>query len=173
MPIQIKAIYLVIFTILLLCACKANHSKFNFKKPIRNIQLSEMEWMLGSWFMISGDNSLTQEIWTKKNDQQFSGFSFTTTKGDTVFSETMVLEIQNNNMFYSVLVNDHNNNKYIDFKLMNKTLDEYHFENKYHDFPKKIIYKKSNGDSLYARIEGKLKGKLLKEEFFYLKMRNP
>ncbi|MFT3745719.1 MAG: DUF6265 family protein [Pyrinomonadaceae bacterium] len=51
------------------------------------------------------------------------------------------------------------------FKLIKWSVNEVTFENPTHDFPQRIIYKLTTPDSLFARIEGTMNGKLSGVDF--------
>ena len=90
---------------------------------------------------------------------------------DTVFSESISLELRENELFYIPTVGDQNNAQPINFKFISIENNEIIFENKEHDFPQRIIYKNPESDSLYARVEGNDNGKFRKEEFFMKRSR--
>lgn len=58
----------------------------------------------------------------------------------------------------------------IQFRLTNQDVEKFVFENPAHDFPKKIIYQRQ-GLMLLAAIEGMQKGKTVREEFLYKRVR--
>lgn len=54
-----------------------------------------------------------------------------------------------------------------EFKAIEVCADKVVFENKAHDFPQRVIYRKNADGTLTARIEGLLKGKLQGEDWTY------
>ena len=58
----------------------------------------------------------------------------------------------------------------IQFRLTNQDAEKFVFENAAHDFPKKIIYQRQ-GLMLLAAIEGMQKGKSVREEFLFKRVR--
>ena len=51
------------------------------------------------------------------------------------------------------------------FPLKSQGENEFVFEQAGHDFPQRVIYRRSGNATLHARIEGKLKGKLESVDF--------
>ena len=92
------------------------------------------------------------------------GASYSISKSDTVFSETMRIELLNSNIFYTVYVE--HNKRDVSFKLIEITTNKAVFENTKHDFPTRIIYIKKGDDTLHARIEGIRNGKKDTVDFF-------
>ena len=152
-----KILFINLLLVILLCNC-------NFSKNQKIKNLDELNWLLGEWEQRSKE-SLFVEKWSKTNDNKFSGNSYMIQNNDTVFTEQISLEISNNELQYKTNVNNQNNLETICFTLISNKNKEYVFENKLHDFPQRIVYKKNGKDSLNAYIEGKVEGVYKKEEF--------
>lgn len=127
--------------------------------------IKQMEWVLGKWECLTRRGSLF-EIWTKTNDTVFSGRSFIVGPNDTVFTESISLEFTGNHLYYIPAVSGQNDAQPVRFKFVSAENAEVVFENREHDFPQRIIYKNPHPDTLYARVEGDIKGTFRKEEFF-------
>jgi hypothetical protein len=141
----------------------------NSKDKRAEFELEKLHWLIGSWQQVSEAGTLT-ETWSKKG-RGLSGKSYLLDGGDTVFSESLNLEIRNGAVFYVPVISDQNKGRETLFKLVSNSNDRFVFENKAHDFPQRIIYRKLPGDSLLARIEGEVKGKLKFEEFKMKRLR--
>jgi hypothetical protein len=152
-----KILFINLLLVILLCNC-------NFSKNQKIKNLDELNWLLGEWEQRSKE-SLFVEKWLKTNDNKFSGNSYMIQNNDTVFTEQITLELSNNELQYKTNVNNQNNSETICFTLISNKNKEYIFENKLHDFPQRIVYKKNGKDSLNAYIEGKVEGVYKKEEF--------
>ena len=85
-------------------------------------------------------------------------------QGRTVFHEFMRIEQQGAEITYTPRIGT--SAKPVSFRLIKQTADEVVFENAAHDFPQRIIYRKTAG-GLHARIEGVDKGKPRSEDFPY------
>lgn len=125
--------------------------------------LEKLTWLEGRWQQRSEAGILT-ETWTK-NGRELRGKSYLLDGGDTVFSESLSLKIRKGEVFYVPVIPDQNEGKETLFKLVSTENNRFVFENRAHDFPQRIIYRQLPGDSLLARIEGEVKGKLKFEEF--------
>lgn len=152
-----KAI-ITIGTLLLLASCQ-NKSEKKFEK------LEKMNWLVGQWESKTPEGLLT-ETWTKENDSTFSGQAyFIKNEKDTVHSESIVLAQVKEELIYRPTVKGQNNDEPIDFKLTSDVENSYTFENPKHDYPQKIVYKKTNETSLVATISGKQQGKSSSESY--------
>lgn len=139
----------------------------NKNKP--DEQLEKLAWIADKW-VYKNSESVTFENWIKNDDNSLTGESFTVKNSDTTFSEKLKIEKSGDDIFYIAAVK-HNPGP-VSFKLVEFSENKAVFENPGHDFPNRIIYELRNGDSLYARIEGKNKnGEIVTGEFFYTRAR--
>lgn len=151
-----NAIVSVIYVLFLSCQPSAD-KKFE--------QLEKMNWLVGQWENKMSEGILT-ETWTKKNDSTFSGTTyFIINKNDTVHSETIILTQLKDELIYSPTVKGQNNDKSVDFILTSNVENSFVFENPKHDYPKKIVYKKVDENSLVATISGIEQGKQSTESY--------
>jgi hypothetical protein len=127
------------------------------------MELEKLDWLIGSWQQITEAGTFT-ETW-QQNGSGLSGKGYLIDAGDTIFSEDLKLENRNGEVFYIPIIADQNNGGKVLFKLISSGDKHFVFENKEHDFPQRIIYQQLAGDSLYARVEGEVKGKLKFEAF--------
>lgn len=123
------------------------------QKTTKYKELEKANWFLGKWEYITPFKSFTEE-WKKENDSLFLSECFLVKEKDTIYAETIRLELIKNELFYIITITNQNYNKPVTFKLTSSTSDYLVFENPTHDFPKKITYKLVNKDSLYAEISG-------------------
>jgi hypothetical protein len=160
-----KQIFILCLLFILLFSCN-NEANTEIKSDniTERKRIDNLQWLLGTWRDSSSAGQL-YEIWTKVNDTLYSGKSFMIAHTDTVFYETIMLELKGTDLFYIPTVRNQNNEQPVTFKLISDKYGEFIFENKNHDFPQRIIYKNPHPDSLYARIEGTEKGKFHSEEF--------
>ena len=128
-------------------------------------KIAQLDWVLGNW-KDSSANGVMYERWVKANDSVYTGIGVVLSNGDTVFSEKLAIEQRGEELFYIPTVSDQNEGKAVFFKLAADAGNEFIFENKTHDFPQRIIYKRTASDSLFAVVEGMDKGVSRKEEFF-------
>lgn len=133
-------------------------------KPAKN-NTANYDWLVGPWKNDTDTSSLFFENWTKDLNGNYAGVSYILAHNDTVFFESVQLMNTDSGTFYSVTVNDQNNKEAIHFKLISNVKHTLIFENKYHDFPQKIIYQYQAPDTLNAWIEGMVDKKHRKEMF--------
>jgi hypothetical protein len=149
---------IVLIGILALVSCQ-NKSDKQFD------QLEKMNWLLGHWENTTPEGYLT-ETWTKTNDSTFSGQTyFIINKKDTVHNESIVLTQVNDELIYRPTVKGQNNDEPVDFKLNSDIENAFSFENPKHDYPQKIVYKKTTVNSLVATISGMQQGKQSSESY--------
>lgn len=98
-----------------------------------------MNWILGKWQTDYKEN-LQYEEWHKISPVKYQGMSYKVNNSDTIISERLMLIIEGENIFYTPTVFNQNNALPIKFKLSKLDKNYVSFENKEHDFPKKIEY---------------------------------
>ena len=118
-------------------------------------------WMAGCWSGQSG--ALTfEEQWTRPAAGSMMGIA-STLKGDRiVFSEFVRIESRTGDLIFTPRLGT----KYspVEFRLKSQSDTEVVFENAAHDFPQRVVYRKTAGGML-GRIEGTEKGKERAEDF--------
>ena len=130
--------------------------------------LSNLEWLIGSWNHTT-KNTKVLEHWEKQSDSLLIGNSFSMQGSDTVSKERIELTLNNHKIQYRVTVREQNKGETIPFLMMSCNADSVIFENRLHDFPQRIIYKKINSEKMIATIEGPLKNTWKRREFIYIK----
>lgn len=122
----------------------------------------------GVWFMPT-DRGDRLEIWQIENDSTMSGRAvrIKTDDGDTITLETLTLSLRDTNIIYSTIVRGQNNNKPVDFKLVEAYSDEFLFENPKHDDPQKIRYILLGNRELQVTTESKKNGRVVTKEYIF------
>jgi len=146
--LSFKGIELVL--VLLFC-CSTFISCSDLPEPNNNLGIEQLYWVEGEW-KGKGNGGMMFEVWQVLDDGSISGVSISTSKGNTIFSERMRIVEEEGEVYYKVKV-DHNESE-VAFKFVEKTSKGCVFKNPEHDFPTRIIYARTNGDMLLARIEG-------------------
>jgi len=151
--LKIMKRYLLIFAISIIYAsCSTEH------------KINNAEWLLGTWENITQQGSI-YETWTRENDMEFKGISYTLQGKDTVVFETLRLLQEKNSLYYIPTVPDQNEGQPVRFLLKEISPAKMVFENPKHDFPQVISYTKINADSLVAAISGTSSGKEITRSF--------
>ncbi len=113
----------------------------------------------------------SQEIWEIVDKSTFKSKTININGMDTVLSETVILQLKENEIFYTVTTIGQNNEKPVAFKLISNANDRFTFENKTHDFPSRIIYDLAEKNKLNAVIEGEINGVERKINFNFFKIK--
>ena len=133
---------------------------------------TSFEWLPGIWVMDRPD-WMTVETWGKDTNWVYNGVGVTIRTGGKVSMEKMWIQQTKDGGMEFVADVPHNKEK-VSFKLISggDSSMKFVFENPAHDFPQRVVYQlKADGDSLYARVEGMMNGKLEGEDFAYKRRR--
>jgi len=124
----------------------------------------------GTWISEPKKNGTVMgEIWEIKNSKEMQGKSFMIKDKDTTILETVRLLQEGNNIFYIPVAYGQNDDQPVSFTLTTVKNNRYTFENRAHDFPKRIVYEFSGSNSLHAYIDD---GTALKRQHYYYKRRS-
>lgn len=114
--------------------------------------IADLAWISGDWQTPPGQKAQIEEHWTAPAGASMMGVSRTVAQGKTVEFEYLRIEQRADGIFY--VAHPKARCPGTDFKLTSLTGKEAVFENPEHDFPKRIIYRKSDDGSLLASIDG-------------------
>ena len=136
-------------------------------------KMESFNWLNGSWIMKKQNGSYLMENWMASNDSTLAGESLNfSATGQSLVSETLQLVYRNNEYFYISTVKGQNNGEAVKFKISSHSENGFVAENPGHDFPKRIIYKLVNEDSIYAFIDGGSSASEKKINFYYSRVKN-
>jgi hypothetical protein len=133
-------------------------------------EFKALHGLTGLWKMDGTRGGLYEE-WQAGGDNQLKGRSYKIKNNDTVVLENVILSLQENDIFFTPVVHDQNNQQPVPFKLVSYNNNRYVFENKGHDYPQRVIYELVSANELYARIEGSKNGKESGSDFVYRRVR--
>jgi len=114
--------------------------------------ISELSWIAGDWQNALGGRAQIEEHWTQPAGGSMLGMSRTVAGGKTAEFEFLRIEQREDGIFY--IAQPKGRCPATDFKLTRASAQEAVFENPAHDFPKRIIYRKTADDALTASIDG-------------------
>lgn len=114
--------------------------------------LSDLAWIAGDWQTAPGGRRQIEEHWTNVAGGTMMGVSRTVAGDKTVEFEYLRIEQRADGIYY--VAHPKARCPATDFKLTKSSATEAIFENPQHDFPKRIIYRKTGADSLTASIDG-------------------
>ena len=114
--------------------------------------LSDLAWIAGDWQTAPGGRRQIEEHWTAVAGGTMMGMSRTVAGDKTVEFEYLRIEQRADGIYY--VAHPKARCPATDFKLTKASATEAIFENPQHDFPKRIIYRKTGDDSMTASIDG-------------------
>jgi hypothetical protein len=130
--------------------------------------LADLGWMAGNWGL-SNDHITIEERWTPPAGGMMLGTERTIAKAKNkvVEFEFLRMEERATGIYY---VAQPNGQAPTDFKLLRGSSSEAVFENRKHDFPKRITYRKNADGSITASVDDGANPPTKKEEFQYKKL---
>ena len=114
--------------------------------------IKDLYLLEGTWKMNTSKGVLI-ESWKKISPSQLQGRSYRVNAKDTVHLEEVSLLEDNAGIHYVPTVKNQNEGQPVRFTLINSESGRFVFENKNHNFPKRIIYHFITADSIVARVE--------------------
>ena len=113
--------------------------------------IAQLSWMAGDWQSPPGGRAQVEEHWTQPAGGSMLGMGRTVAGARTVEFEYLRIEQRDDGIYY--VAQPKGRCPATDFKVTRASTQEAVFENPAHDFPKRIIYRKSADDSLTASID--------------------
>lgn len=120
--------------------------------PPQTPTIADLSWISGDWQTAPGGRAQIEEHWTSVAGGSMMGMSRTVAGEKTVEFEYLRIEQRADGVYY--VAHPKARCPGTDFKLTKSSATEAVFENPQHDFPKRIIYRKTGDDSLTASIDG-------------------
>lgn len=114
--------------------------------------LADIAWISGDWQTAPGGRAQIEEHWTQAAGATMMGMSRTVAGEKTVEFEYLRIEQRADGIYY--VAHPKARCPGTDFKLTRASATEAVFENPQHEFPKRIIYRRTADDSLTASIDG-------------------
>lgn len=141
-----------------------------YSQPFSENDFKALEGLEGLWKMETNRGAIYEE-WQTKSNNKMTGRSYRINNTDTMVMERIELYREGNDIVYSPVVSNQNNQQAVTFKLISITDGRYVFENKAHDFPQRVIYKIVSKDAVHARIEGIRNGQERGSDFRYSRVK--
>ena len=130
---------------------------------------AQLSILLGNWEMTSKTGKLT-ESWTAAGDSLLGKSYKYNLQGESKLLETVVIKTIDKDKYFCVTGAQEDKTKMVKFKLISFKKNMLIFENKTHDFPQRIYYKKVGENELSAWIEGVVEGKKQEMKYNYKKV---
>ncbi len=112
--------------------------------------LDVLGWLAGCWLRQTA-TSVTEELWTRPAGGIMVGLSRTVGPSGRASYEHLLIEARGDDVVYVASPSSQALTEFTG-RLLSDSLAV--FENPGHDFPQRILYRRSTPDSLHARIEG-------------------
>ncbi len=112
--------------------------------------LGRAGWLAGCWEMRT-PNRVTMEMWMPPMGDLMVGASRTVAGTIARAFEHLRLRAHGDTLVYTAIPSGQ---RETDFRSTAVSADSLVFENPAHDFPQRIVYRRSGADSLVARVEG-------------------
>lgn len=136
---------------------------------LQGIAIQRVAWLQGCWRLTS-PNRVVEENWTAPRGRSMLGVS-RTVRGDTLAEyELVIVREAASGLIYEA---HPSGQPAATFVARTVTDTSVAFENAAHDFPQRIGYWRTPGDSLFAWVEGTVRGTIRKVEFRYERVRCP
>ena len=139
----------------------------SFLQP--QFEVNNLAWLAGCWEGTYSNGRIVSEQWMKPLGNVMMGMSRTVSNGKTVAFENVRLE-QSEDGAISYIANPSGQEEAA-FRLVELDGTRAVFENPGHDYPQRIIYELVSPDSLSARIEGTIDGKIKGSGFPYRRVK--
>ncbi|MFZ5718493.1 MAG: DUF6265 family protein [Pseudomonadota bacterium] len=124
--------------------------------------LSQLSWLAGIW-IAERDGVTVRETWLAPLDGAMAGAGQTNRPGRRPFVEHMKITAEPAGVTFTAFVPGQPPTPFV---LLPGPDGEATFENKAHDFPQRVIYRRC-GEDLCAAVEGEVSGELKREEWRY------
>lgn len=112
--------------------------------------LSKLDWLAGCFAMETPRGVKIVEHWTRPEGGLMLGVNRTVRGDKAVAFEFLRIQVDGDALVYTAMPNGKNETP---FRSTSQTDAEVVFENPAHDFPKRILYRKS-ADGVFARVDG-------------------
>ena len=134
--------------------------------PNATDQVAKLDWMAGSWVQ-EKDGVTVRETWLAPKDGVMGGVGQTNRPGRKPFIEYVKITAEPAGATFTATLPGQPPTPFV---MLPGKDGEAVFENKAHDFPQRVIYRRC-GEDLCGRVEGLVKGKLQFEEWRYRRIR--
>ncbi|MGH7475434.1 MAG: DUF6265 family protein [Longimicrobiales bacterium] len=125
--------------------------------------LHHLAWLAGCWEHAAG-GTVIEEQWMRPRGGLMPGTSRTLRGGLAAAWEFMRIEARLSGVVFLAQPQGASS---VEFRAVQLTDSVAVFDNPEHDFPQRIIYRHTSGDSLHARIEGDRRGRSQGIDFVY------
>jgi hypothetical protein len=128
--------------------------------------VAQFDWLAGSWVQ-EKPGAVVREMWLPPRDGAMAGVTLTTRPGKPPLAEFAKITLEPEGVTFTAIVGRQPPTPFV---LVSGKKGEAVFENKAHDFPQRVFYRRCGVD-LCAGIEGVIDGKAQREEWRYRRLK--
>ncbi len=125
--------------------------------------IEQVAWLAGCWQRTNG-NLTVEEQWMRPRGGTMLGMGRTVRGDSTVEWEHLRIAPDGDTLVYHAIPSGQ---EPAEFRAISVSAEAVTFEDKAHDFPQRVIYRRAGVDSLHARVEGVLRGQPRGIDFRY------
>lgn len=129
-------------------------------------EVAKLSWLAGAWVQ-EKDGVVVRETWLAPMDGVMGGVGQTNRPGRKPFVEHVKISAEPAGATFTAMLPGQPPTAFV---LLPGKGGEAIFENKAHDFPQRVFYRRC-GEDLCAGVEGVVKGELKREEWRYTRVR--
>lgn len=119
--------------------------------------IEDVNWMIGHWQGLDLNDLSFHERWERSGNNSFVGTGCTISpEGDTLWKESLKIELVEGVPYY--VASTPGNKGAILFRMIQGDAQHAVFENKEHDFPKRISYTLETKNTVRVKLEGLERG---------------
>ena len=126
--------------------------------------VAKLDWLAGTWVQ-EKPGAVVREMWLPPRDGAMAGVTLTTRPGKPPIAEYAKITVEPEGVTFTAVVGRQPPTLFV---MLRGKAGEAVFENKAHDFPQRVFYRRCGAD-LCAGIEGVVKGKAEREEWRYVR----
>jgi Domain of unknown function (DUF6265) len=126
--------------------------------------VAKLDWLAGTWVQ-EKPGAVVREMWLPPRDGAMAGVTLTTRPGKPPIAEYAKITVEPEGVTFTAVVGRQPPTPFV---MLRGKAGEAVFENKAHDFPQRVFYRRCGAD-LCAGIEGVVKGKAEREEWRYVR----
>lgn len=124
--------------------------------------VAKLDWLAGTWVQ-EKDGVVVRETWLAPKDGVMAGVGQTNRPGRPAFVEYVRISAEPAGATFTATLPGQAPTPFV---LLPRPEGEAVFENKAHDFPQRVFYRRC-GEELCAGVEGEVDGKVRREEWRY------
>jgi hypothetical protein len=129
--------------------------------------VAALDWMAGTWVQ-EKPAATVREMWLPPRDGAMAGVTLTTRPGKPPIAEYAKITVEPAGVTFTATVGSQPPTPFV---LLPGQPGEAVFENKAHDFPQRVFYRRCGAD-LCAGIEGVVNGKAERQDWRYLRAKS-